>query len=211
MVMQRPSNRMPEALAQSMDLHTVQCGGVLHSFTSKAIRRGIGLSCAREQVELVTRQNRGTGRSDASHMNVAVYAPRAFPTCLSHAVDRRPHVISTACGTYVMQWSRCYTCTDNAATWQEHVLEKVHLYSNIDEITTLFDAAYGEAVQVHLQCTACMVICVCFGSCPTLQQLHMATAAWLVHWLVAGEEILTPVRILRRAFMQLPCLYVEGG
>lgn len=33
---------------------------------------------------------------------------------------------------------------------QEHVLEKVHLYSNIAEINMLFDTAHEEAVQVQL-------------------------------------------------------------
>lgn len=67
-------------LARQSGLHQQQCGGLLKSFGTKAIRRGVGTECAREQMELLVGQNRSTGRSDSSTTNAVVYADRV--SCL---------------------------------------------------------------------------------------------------------------------------------
>ena len=66
-----------EVLAKFLNLHTVQCGGQLSAFTSKAVRRGVAFDCGQAVKALIIGQNRETGRADASTMNQTTYLPQA--------------------------------------------------------------------------------------------------------------------------------------
>jgi len=63
---------------------------------------------------------------------------------------------------------------------------------------------------VYVQCAVCMHVRVSWVI-HTPQHVCMVFIVWCGYGLAAGEEIVSPVQLLRRAVMWMPCLQVEGG